>query len=223
MAVQYTDLEQQFICDLYHPIAGTIRHIALLSSSLQLGIAFTANAVSNVLTFSIAQPFQTGARLRCTSTATLPTPLVAGVDYFAIRLTATTFKVSATLGGAEIDLMDAGSGTLTINEQALGPKDPIAVLLSKEFAPFPGYTARFPITDAGPAAMVQGKAQKTKLVIIANNGTTDISIGYYLVIRGGSATIGDAVMAAHGLDPLASLLTVIVGETRGLNYVMRGA
>ena len=135
----------------------------------------------------------------------------------------TTFKVSATLGGAEIDLMDAGSGTLTINEQALGPKDPIAVLLSKEFAAFPGYPARFAITDTGPAAMVQGKAQKTKLVIIANNGTTDISVGYYLVIRGGSATIGDTVMAAHGLDPLAAILTVIVGETRGLNYVMRGA
>lgn len=222
MPAQYTDLEQQFICDLYHPIAGTIRHVALLRSSLQLAIAFTADAASNVLTFATAQPFQTGARLRCTSTATLPTPLVAGVDYFAIRLTATTFKVSAILGGAEVDLMDAGSGTLTINEQALGRTDPIAVLLSKEIA-FPGYSTRFAITDAGPAAMVLGKAQKTKLVIIVNNGTTDVSIAHYLIIRGGSATIGDTAMAAHGLDTLPSVLTVIGGETRGLNYVMRGA
>ena len=119
--------------------------------------------------------------------------------------------------------MDAGSGTLTINEQPLGRTDPIAVLLSKEFASFPGYTARFPITDAGPSAMVQGKAQKTKLVIIANNGPTDISIGYYVVIRGGSATIGDPAMGGYGLETLLSVLTVVVGETRGLNYVMRGA
>ena len=223
MPVQYTDLEQQFICDQYHPSVGTIRHVALLRSSLQTGIPFTADAASNVLTFATAQPFQAGARVRFVSTATLPTPLVAVVDFFAIRLTATTFKVSGTLGGSEIDLMDAGSGTLTLNEQPLGRTDPIAVLLSKEFASFPGYTARFPITDAGPAAMVVGKAQKTKLVIIANNGTIDISIAHYVVIRGGSATIGDTVMAGHGLETLPSVLTVVVGETRGLNYVMRGA
>lgn len=223
MAVQYSDLEQQFQCDQYHPSTGTIRHIALLSSSLQLAIVFTANSTSNVLTFSIAQPFQTGARIRVVSTGTLPTPLVAGVDYFAIRLTSTTFKVSATIGGSEVDLMDAGSGTLTTNEQPLLRTDPIAVLLSKEFASFTGYTARFPITDAGPSAMVSGKAQKTKLMIIANNGATDISIGYYVVIRGGSATIGDTAMGGYGLETLLSVLTVVVGETRGLNYVMRGA
>ena len=223
MAVQYTDLEQQFTCDQYHPSTGTIRHIALLRSSLQLGIAFTADAASNVLTFGTEQPFQTGARVRIVSTATLPTPLVAAVDFFAIRLTATTFKVSGTLGGSEVDLMDSGSGTLTLNEQPLGRTDPINVLLSKEFVSFPGYTARFPITDAGPSAMVNGKAQKTKLMVIANNGTADISIGYYVVIRGGSATIGDTAMDGYGLEILPSVLTVIVGETRGLNYVMRGA
>ena len=227
MAVQYSDLEKQFLCDLYHPSTGTIRHIAMLTSSLQLNINFTANATSNVVTFAVAQPFQTGARIRILATGTLPTPLVAGADYFVSRLTSTTFKLAATLAnaiaGTEIDLMDAGSGTLTLNEQPLLRTDPITVLMSKELASFPGYTARFPITDAGPSAIVNGQAQKTKLMIIANNGTTDISIGYYVIIRGGSATIGDTAMAGYGLETLLSVLTVVVGETRGLNYVMRGA
>lgn len=223
MAVKYSLSELLFQCDQYHPSTGTIRHVALMNSALILAASFTVNATSNVLTFTVAQPFQTGARIRVVSSGVLPTPLVAGVDYFASRLTSTTFKLTATIGGSEIDLMDAGTGTLTANEQALLETDPIAVLLSKETAAFSGYAARFPITDAGPAAIVLGKAQKTKLMVIVNSGTVDLSLGYYLIIRGGSATIGDATMGGHGLEILSSNLTVAVGETRGLNFVMRGA
>lgn len=227
MPVQYSDSELLFQCDLYNPSTGIIRHVALLNSSLQLNVAFSANATSNVLTFTVAQPFQTGGRIRVASTATLPTPLVAGVDYFVIRLTATTFKLATTLanaiGATEIDLMDAGGGTLTAIEQALIRTDPIAVLLSKEYASFPGYTARLPVTDVGPALIVLAKAQKSKTINITNSGTVDITIGYCLIIRGGSATIGDAVMAGSGLEIFSSPMAVIVGETKGINFVMRGA
>lgn len=227
MPVQYPDSELLFQCDQYHPSTGLIRHIALLTSSLQLNVAFSANATSNVLTFTVAQPFQTGGRIRVASTATLPTPLVAGADYFVIRLTATTFKLATTLanaiGAIEIDLMDAGGGTLTAIEQALIRTDPIAVMLSKEYASFPGYTARFPITNAGPAIIVLAKAQKSQTINITNSGTVNIEIGHCLIIRGGSATIGDAIMGGSGLEPLASPMLIAVGETKGINYVMRGA
>ncbi|MEE4381056.1 MAG: hypothetical protein V2J02_03590, partial [Pseudomonadales bacterium] len=43
--------------------------------------------------------------------ADLPAPLVEGTTYFVINATANTFQVSATQGGAAIDLTDAGSGT----------------------------------------------------------------------------------------------------------------
>lgn len=223
MTVKYALTELLFQCDQYYPPTGTIRYVALMSAALVLAAPFTADATANVLTFTTAQPFQTGARIRVTSTGALPTPLVAGVDYFVSRLTATTFKLTVTIGATEIDLMDAGSGTLTANEQTLVETDPIAVLLSKETAAFSGYATRFPITDVGAAAIVLGKAQKTKLMVISNSGTVALSLGYYMIIRGGNATIGDTTIAGYGLEILANNLAVAVGETRGLNLVMRGS
>ena len=230
MTVQYSDAELLYQCDLYNPSTGTIRYVAMLSSALQLGIGFTANAATNAIAFTTAQPFQTGARVHVSSTGTLPTPLVAGLDYFVIRLTSTTFTLAATVGvaiaavaGTEVDLMDAGSGVLTVNEQPLLRTDPIAVLLSKEFASAPGYTTRFPITDVGPSTIVLAKAQKSKLIVISNSGSVDMAIGYYLLIRGGSNTIADTTIAGYGLEILANPLTVVAGETKGLNLIMRGA
>ena len=227
MAVQYSDSEMLYERDLLTPATGLIRHVALINSGLQFNVPFTVSAATNVITIATAQTFQTGARVRVSSLGTLPTPLVSVVDYFVVRLSSTTFKLASTLAnaiaGTEIDLMDGGSGSLVLNEQALLRTDPIGVLLSKEIPPFPGYAERFPIADVGPAAIVQGKAQKTKLIIIVNNGSVDLSIGYYLLIRGGSGTIGNATIAGYGLETLQSILQVTQGETRGLNVVFRGA
>lgn len=227
MTVQYTDAELLYQCDLYYPSTGIIRYVALLTSALQLNLAITANAASNTVIFATAQPFKLGSRLRVFSTVTLPTPLAAGVDYFAIPVTTTTFKLAASItdaiAGTSITIIDAGSGALTASEQPLLRTDPIAVLLSKEFASFPAYTARFPITNAGPAAIVLAKAQKTELIVLSNSGPVDISIGYYLLIRGGTGTIGDATMSGYGLETLTSPLAIAVGGTNGLNLVMRGA
>jgi hypothetical protein len=44
----------------------------------------------------------------------LPTPLVAGVMYFAIPVTESTFKVSASLGGSAIDLTANGTRVVVI-------------------------------------------------------------------------------------------------------------
>lgn len=227
MTVQYTDAELLYQCDLYYPPTGIIRYVALLTSALQLNLVITANATSNTITFATAQPFKLGARLRVFSTVTLPTPLAAGVDYFAIPVTTTTFKLAASItdaiAGTSITLIDAGSGVLTASEQPLLRTDPIAVLLSKEFASFPAYTARFPINNVGSAAIILAKAQKTQLIVLSNSGPVDISIGYYLIIRGGIATIGDATTLGYGLEILANPLVITVGGTNGLNLVMRGA
>jgi hypothetical protein len=54
--------------------------------------------------------FETGTCItfRATDGGTLSSPLVAGVVYFAIRLTDSTFQVSATSGGSPITLTTGG-------------------------------------------------------------------------------------------------------------------
>lgn len=56
----------------------------------------------------------TGTPIKFSSSGTLPTGLVAGTKYYARDVTATTFKVSATSGGAAITLSGTQSGTQTV-------------------------------------------------------------------------------------------------------------
>lgn len=224
MPIQYSDAELLYQCDFFFPSTGTIRHVALLNSDLRLNQAFTADAPTNTLTLAAAQYLQTGARVRVTATGTLPSPLTAAVDYFAIRISATTFKLAATLAaaiaGTEINIIDGGSGTLNLNEQALLRTDPIAVLLSHEYASRPGYTSRFSIADVGAAAMVSGQAQKSAQFAISNQGMADMLIGYYLLIRGGTAAIGN-LTGGYGLETLANPMAIAVGEAKGINLLLR--
>ena len=86
---------------------------------------FTAVAATNLLT-SNGHGLLAGEPVRFTTTGTLPAGLSLATTYYVIAsgLTANDFKVSATVGGAEIDITDAGSGVhswhfyLTAPEQA---------------------------------------------------------------------------------------------------------
>lgn len=53
---------------------------------------------------------------RAEAGGTLPSPLVAGVSYYAIAVTDSTFKVSATEGGSAIDLTSAGSSVVAVTQ-----------------------------------------------------------------------------------------------------------
>jgi hypothetical protein len=62
--------------------------------------------------------FETGDRVqvRAVSGGTLSAPLVAGTVYYVIRVSDSTFKLSATDGGAAIDLTSNGDAMLVIAE-----------------------------------------------------------------------------------------------------------
>lgn len=62
--------------------------------------------------------FETGDRLllRAVDGGSLSAPLVAGTVYFAIRVSDATFKISATDGGAPIDLTSDGVSMLVATE-----------------------------------------------------------------------------------------------------------
>ena len=92
---------------------------------------FTADAASNVCTASDTLEANGvnfgGAAVYFTTTTTLPAGLSTNTIYFLIYVSATTFKVATSYknsvgssAGTAIDITDAGTGTHTINQIAIG-------------------------------------------------------------------------------------------------------
>jgi len=77
---------------------------------------FTANATTNVLT-ALNHPYANNDVVRLTvSGGVLPAGLVINTDYYVVGATATTLQLSATSGGAAIDITDVGSGIMFLGE-----------------------------------------------------------------------------------------------------------
>lgn len=75
-----------------------------------------ADATSNVFTLD-SHGFASGFALsfRADAGGSMPAPLVAGTEYYAVPVNHYTFKVAATAGGAAIDITTAGEYLLVIS------------------------------------------------------------------------------------------------------------
>ena len=82
-----------------------------------------ANTAAEVVTLTIAAPcvvtladhgFTAGTAIKFSTTGALPTGLVAGTVYYALTPAASTFKVSATVGGAAITTTGTQSGVHSV-------------------------------------------------------------------------------------------------------------
>lgn len=80
---------------------------SLLASSVSVQIA------GDTIT-SPAHGFPDNSRVVFTSTGTVPAGLTAGTTYYVVSTATNTFQVSATLGGAAIDITDVGTGLHTV-------------------------------------------------------------------------------------------------------------
>lgn len=85
---------------------------------------FTVNTTTNVITISADHNLKVGDRLQFTTTGTLPAATPSGLstltDYYVLTVPSlTTITVSATKGGAVVDITDTGTGTHTAH--AYGP------------------------------------------------------------------------------------------------------
>jgi hypothetical protein len=81
---------------------------------------FTATAAANTISVGTDDGFANGDTIYMTSTTTLPAGLATNTEYYVINTTASTSKLSATYGGTEIDITDAGTGTHTIYQAING-------------------------------------------------------------------------------------------------------
>ncbi|MGV0986043.1 MAG: phage tail protein [Limnohabitans sp.] len=79
---------------------------------------FTVSTTTEALTFAQPITIDTGDGVKVSSTATVPSPLVAGTTYYAIKVTDTSYQLATTMAnafaGTAIDLTSAGSGQHTL-------------------------------------------------------------------------------------------------------------
>jgi hypothetical protein len=85
--------------------------ISLISIAAKISAEFTA-AVTNIIT-SDAHGLSAGDCVRFTTSDTLPAGLSLATNYYVVSPTTNTFKLSAALGGPEVDITDTGTGTHT--------------------------------------------------------------------------------------------------------------
>ena len=80
---------------------------------------FTANATTDKLTVARTDGYYLGDLIRVTTSSELPSPLVAGVDYYVIPVNSTTIRLATNLpnafNGTYIDITSAGTGTQTLS------------------------------------------------------------------------------------------------------------
>lgn len=217
----HSDSAKLAFCDRLYPSTGVYGYLAILDDLLLSSAVFTVDASTDVLTFTVANKLVTGSRVRITATVTIPGGILSSTDYFAIKLTTTTFKLATTLAnaiaGTACNITDAGSGTLNAFEQALTVADTIAVLVAHEIVNS-AYTARFPIDNLGASTIVSGDAQKglwTK--VFTNNSATSIISANRLIIYGGLATIGDITGTSNSLH--TQQVTMFSGETNSFTVL----
>jgi microcystin-dependent protein len=123
--------------------AGTIdlgagHGITAGTDTLTLRFALAASTISavntttDVITTSASHFLDTGDKVRVSSTATLPTGLIAATDYYVRVLSTTTFTLHPTLADAVgntnmVNLTGAGTGTRTITPQDEGVRSGMTV------------------------------------------------------------------------------------------------
>jgi len=73
---------------------------SLFQSGNPVTFTYTANTVTNTLTFNDTSLFPTGSAVVLSTSGTIPQPLVAGVTYYVINRTATTISLAASLADA---------------------------------------------------------------------------------------------------------------------------
>ena len=200
-------------CNDAFPNTGTWGYFTLLKGDVATALSYTANATTNALTTASAHGLVTGSRVRMVG-GTLPTPLLANTDYFAIVSSTTSLTLATTLvnaqAGTAIDLTDAGSGALTLTEQVLSAVDPLSVLVNKEIS-HPSWAARTLIDNLGAATAVLGAAEKPLKTFSVNNTSPTVVLSYqhYLFIESTVAAAGNLGNVPSGVGFILSSESVV--------------
>jgi hypothetical protein len=109
----------------YYVLAGLTANTFFFSET-EAGAA--VKIFRNAVTFSntnetaivASHDYEEGQAVVFTTSGTLPAPLVAGTTYYAKSVTATTFQLAATSGGATINITGTSSSTMEVTKLQIG-------------------------------------------------------------------------------------------------------
>lgn len=200
---------------------------------------FTASSSSGLL-LTYTNDFNTLTKVRFTTTTTLPTGLTAGVDYYLVRVSATTARVATSLAnaiaGTVVAFTDAGTGTHTLTIQMRAPLGAgCQAMFVAQTAPTlggPNLTASSYTNSAGTTTRAfqgtpnMGAAADAYATRILHSGNATGRYGPFLPLQaadagiqsiqsftwsGGTAYTGSGVVALAIVKPIAELPLPVTG------------
>lgn len=181
------------------------RGVSLLSASpaIAIGTATITIATPAVISF-VGHGLIAGDTVKFTTTIALPTGLVAGTSYYVIAagLTANTFQVAATIGGAAINTSGTQSGVHTLTKWtpiAVGMNDTTKLPTLSEKAAMAGggafgvpsgsnkFVTQTGLSDSATAPVVQ-------ILTVSGTWTKPVGLKYIIVelVAGGGGGGGSA-------------------------------
>lgn len=199
------------ILDSAIPGSGDVGYF-ILCNATYASVTFTINTSTDVITTSSAHGLVTGTRVRISAATTQPNvdlgsgtvALSASLDLFFRSITSTTGTLHQTFADADgntnaVDFIDSGSGTLTLNEQALiggsisdaeADYDDVAVWVNHEIT-HADYS-RFLVSGVGSASASTAQKPVYSANLSVNSPNGDLTFRHYVYLHGGISTPGDA-------------------------------
>lgn len=220
------------VLDEYLAPSGAIAVAVLIDPDVSTATISSINTSTEVITTTANHGWVDGTRVRMSVTGgALPTGISSSTDYYVDSLSSTTLSLYPTLadclaGTNKIGFSDTGTGVLTLTEQALSGGlnadtfvDRKEVILNHEVS-HADYTARFSITDIGAAS--QSTAEKPVYLFsqAVSGGEPTLEVGYILILKGGSTTLGDTTGTIAGFRKAAATVSITAGSSKtfNLNY-----
>ena len=163
----------------------------MFKSTVTPEATFTVTAATDIVTAN-AHGLSEGDELQLTTATTLPAGLALTTSYYVISVTTNTFQLSATRGGAAVDITDTGTGTHTyhLKSKIVYVGDWQHTVLSLNFNTTPTMTVKF---QHSPAATVPDFSA-------AASGTNVWDYADTVNSQNGTSVDGDTGIACTGSD-----------------------
>jgi len=203
-------------------LGGTRYVLTTYTQDYKSSAAVTINIATATFTVPSTTGITTGTPVQFTTGGALPTGLTASTKYYARDVTATTFKVSATIGGAAITLSGTQSGAHTAYWNIYSVFSfPAATASNKTGGRVPFYPTISIATPAVVTSTSHGLANG-KRVIFQTTGALPAGITantVYFVVNAAantfqiSATSGGAAIATSGTQSGTQICLEVVDIT----------